>query len=94
MSNEAFIDSLNENHEFPCSYQLKVIGENSETFVSTILQMVCDELGLTDSPEHSLKQTPQGRHVSITLEIHAETASQVASLYSQLQAHNEVRYLM
>ena len=94
MSHEAFIESLEENHRFPGPYQLKVIGENSETFVASILLIVREELRLLYEPRHQLKQTPQGRHVSITLDVTVKNAAQVVALYDKLQAHEEVGYVM
>ena len=94
MSNDDFIEALEENHRFPGAYQLKVIGDNSDTFVATILATVREELKLLYEPRHQLKRTPQGRHVSITLDLTVKNAAQVAALYSKLQARDDVRYLM
>ena len=94
MSTESFIEQLEENHRFPGPYRVKVIGENSDTFVAEILAIVRDELRLLYEPRHELKQTPQGRHVSVTLDLTVKSAAQVVALYEKLQAHTEVRFVM
>lgn len=92
--NDTFIERLEEAHEFPGPYTFKVIGGQTDGFVELVLATVQGELKLVESPQHSLKRTPNGRHVSITIDLRVESASQVATLYDRLQSMDEVRFLM
>ena len=91
---ESFIERLEEAHKFPGPYTLKVIGAQTDGFLDLILATVQGELRLEETPEHRLKRTPNGRHMSVTVEMQVENAQQVASLYTRLQSMDEVRFLM
>ena len=91
---DSFIERLEEAHEFPGTYTLKVIGEQRDDFVATILAALQGELQLSDLPEHTLKSTPNGRHVSVTVELTVQSAQQVGSVYARLQSMPEIRFLM
>jgi putative lipoic acid-binding regulatory protein len=92
--NDSFIERLEEAHEFPGLYTLKVIGEQTDSFVATVLAALQGELQLSDAPEHTLKATPNGRHVSVTVELTVQSAQQVGSVYTRLQSMPEIRFLM
>jgi len=92
--NDSFIERLEEAHEFPGPYTLKVIGEQTDDFVSSILAALQGELQLSDVPDHTLKSTPNGRHISVTVELTVESAQQVGSVYARLQSMPEIRFLI
>ena len=94
VSNEAFIEALEENHRFPGPYTLKVIGANSDEFRAAVFAVVREEMRLQYEPRHEIKQTPSGRHQSLTLHLTAKSAQQVACVYNRLQALEEVTMLM
>lgn len=94
VSVEDFIEALEENHRFPGPYTLKVIGTNSEDLRVAVFAIVRDELRLQYEPRHEIKQTPSGRHQSLTLHLTARDAHQIASLYARLQTLEEVTMLM
>ena len=94
MSNEDFIVALEENHRFPGPYTLKVIGANSDEFRIAVFAIVCEEMRLQYEPRHEIKQTPSGRHQSLTLHLTAKDAHQIAGVYSRLQSLEQVTMLM
>ena len=92
--NDTFIERLEEVHTFPGPYTLKVIGSQSDGFVELVLATIQGELSLEEPPDHSLKRTPNGRHISITTEMHVENVHQVIGLYARLQSMDEMRFVM
>lgn len=84
-NSESLLESLETNHEFPCQYTFKAIGRNPESFVRAVVAAVVDELGDSDEPRHAVKETPNGRHISVTLTPVVESAQQVMKIYQRLQ---------
>jgi putative lipoic acid-binding regulatory protein len=82
---EEFIEKLEEAHEFPGPYMMKVIGKNEPAFVALVLGVTRRVLDLDVDPEYSNRTTRSGRHVSVTLELTVESAVIVATLYEQMQ---------
>lgn len=84
MPDENFIRLLNENHSFPEMMTFKAIGTNSPEFVAAVLLVVRDCLRVHFEPRHTLRVTPNQRHVSITIEVTAGSAELVALTYERL----------
>lgn len=85
MAMEEFIAKLEEAHEFPGPYTMKVIGKNEAAFVALVLGVARRVLELDVDPEYSNRTTSSGRHVSVTLDLTVESAVVVATLYEQMQ---------
>lgn len=84
-NSESLLESLETNHKFPCQYTFKAIGRNPESFVRAVVVIVAEELGHSDDPAHAVKETPNGRHISVTLTPVVESAQQVMKIYQRLQ---------
>ena len=79
------MEKLEETHEFPGPYTLKVIGANDPAFVARVIAVVRRSLTMESDPVYSERQSGSGRHVSVTLELVPPSAESVATLYGQLQ---------
>jgi putative lipoic acid-binding regulatory protein len=84
LNREQSIDLLNATHEFPCRYTFKVIGISADEFVARVVSVVRDEIGKSEDPPYSMRSTPGGRHVSVTLEPMLDSAEQVLAVYQRL----------
>ena len=93
-NSDSLLESLETNHTFPGEYTFKAIGSNPESFAQSVLAAVADELGLTNEPPHSVKHTPNGRHVSVTLTLTMERPQHVIKVYGRLQALDDLVMLM
>ena len=78
-------DLLETSHVFPGIYQIKVIGIASDAFESRVIETVVSELAASSDLDYSVRTTPGGRHVALTLEISVQTAEQVRTLYARLR---------
>ncbi len=78
-------DLLESNHSFPGTYQIKAIGNADNDFVHRVVEAASSELATPSELEHSVRVTPNGRHVSLTLEMTVQTADQVRAIYARLR---------
>ena len=76
---------LQSNHTFPGTYQIKVIGLADDDFAGRVLEAAASELATPGEIDQSIRTTPNGRHVSLTLEMTVQTADQVRAIYSRIQ---------
>jgi uncharacterized protein len=78
------VEVLEAHHSFPGPYMFKVIGVADGRFTGRVIAQVRDELGLDQDPPYTLRKTPKGNHVAITLEPECESPQQVLAIYSRL----------
>lgn len=88
------LDLLNQMHQFPTAMMIKVIGANHPTFVARVVAAVRVEIVLEMDPPYSVRETPNGRHVAITLEPTLRDAEQVLAVYEVLRKVEGVVMLM
>lgn len=87
------IDLLNATHDFPCAFTFKIIGKHHQEFVQEVIDVV-SHFDINEDLEHSTRETPGGRHVSITLELTIGDANQVLVTYDRLKALDGVVMLL
>jgi uncharacterized protein len=78
------VELLNRTHQFPCFYVFKAIGRVESGFAARVVAGVREELSQETDPPHRFRQSASGRHVSVTLEPHVETAEQVLAVYRRI----------
>jgi putative lipoic acid-binding regulatory protein len=76
--------SIEAGHAFPCVYMFKVIGKSGDGFAARAVAAARDEIGADADPPFRVKETPGGRHVSVTLDLPMQTAEQVLDVYRRL----------
>ena len=76
---------LNSTHQFPGKFVFKAIGHSGGEFAASVIAAVRDSLSLDFDPPHELRQTPQGRHVSVTVEPWVEDAGQALDVYQRIR---------
>lgn len=84
---------LEENHDFPCEFVFKIIGQNTEVFVEEVLSVMRSTHPCFE-PRFQTRQTPNGRHISITVEPVMPSAVEVLEIYRQLQEIDGVVMIM
>ncbi len=78
-------DLLESSHSFPGNYQIKAIGSADNGFVDRVIEAVSSELATPSELDHTVRATPNGRHVSLTLEMYVQNAQQVRNIYARLR---------
>jgi putative lipoic acid-binding regulatory protein len=76
---------LESTHPFPGVYQIKAIGNASNDFEARVVEAVVAVLPVPSDLDYSVRSTPGGRHVALTLEISVQTAEQVRTIYARLR---------
>lgn len=79
-------DLLESVHPFPGTYQIRAIGASADDFEGRVVAAVAEEVATLSEIDHSARFTPNGRHVSVTLDITVQSADQVRAIYARIQA--------
>lgn len=79
------LELLEAMHTFPCVFTFKVIGKAEDDFAARVLAAVQSELDHPHVPQHSVRETKQGRHISLTVEPHVGSSYQVLAIYRKIQ---------
>ena len=78
-------DLLVSNHTFPGVYQIKAIGAADDDFAARVVEAAAQELASPGEIDHVVRSTPNGKHVSLTLDITVQTPDQVRAIYARLR---------
>ena len=76
---------LESNHSFPGVYQIKVIGKVDADFESKVLAAVAGEVFSPSEIDYTVRTTPGGRHVAVTLDVTVQSAEHVRNIYAKIQ---------
>ncbi len=76
--------------EFPCEFQIKVMGLAEDSFDQLVVEMI--EKHVDDLPATSVKiqESSHGKYCSVTVTITAESKSQLDTIYRELSEHDRV----
>jgi putative lipoic acid-binding regulatory protein len=85
---------LDETHEFPCAFMVKVIGVAHEEFVQRVVLAVRQTQQLDEDPPFRYRHTPNGRHVAVTLEPRVNSALEVLAIYREIRRLDGVVMMM
>jgi len=94
MDHRPSLDLLESTHSFPGVYQIKAIGSVEEEFEARVVEAVATQLAGRSEIDYSVRLTPQGRHVSITLDITVQNAQQIRDIYALLGELKGIRMLL
>ncbi|MHC5539527.1 YbeD family protein [Singulisphaera rosea] len=86
MDHRPSLDLLESTHFFPGVYQIKAIGIAENGFADRVVEAAAAEVSGTSELDYSLRTTPGGRHVAITLDITVQNAEQVRGIYARIRA--------
>ncbi len=86
----------NENSlmTFPCDFQIKVIGNNNETFLSDIIRISRKYYPIVDDKDIQSQLSKQGNYLAITIALRVEDQQTLDSLYMELTKHTEVKMVL
>lgn len=91
MTDDRLIDLLHEQHDFPCTYTFKVIGDPADGFIARVVAAVREELSIEMDPPHSVRESSKGNHVAVTLEPELHSAAMVLAVHERIAAVRGVR---
>ena len=87
-------ERLTAVHSFPDTYIFKVIGVNTQDFVSRVVQAAVNAVGREKELGVDTRESSAGRHVSVTLALEADDADVVLDTYELLRTVQGVEFLV
>lgn len=76
--------------EFPCSFPIKLMGRETDTFQQTVRGLVEKHTGPIDDDAIQSSLSRNGRFVSVTITVIAESREQLDNIYRDATAHDDV----
>jgi putative lipoic acid-binding regulatory protein len=75
---------------FPCSFPIKLMGRESAAFRETVKALVENHTGPLDDDAIESSLSRNGRFVSVTITVVAESREQLDNIYRDATAHDDV----
>jgi putative lipoic acid-binding regulatory protein len=75
---------------FPCVFPVKVMGANQDDFESLVVSIIKKHANVAEGKLVANRFSRNGRFVSITVHIQAESQAQLDAMYHELSAHERV----
>jgi putative lipoic acid-binding regulatory protein len=75
---------------FPCSFPIKLMGRESAGFRQTVRALVEKHTGPLDDAAIEASLSRNGRFVSVTITVVAESREQLDDIYRDATAHDDV----
>jgi uncharacterized protein len=79
---------------FPTVFPLKVMGANQEDFEHLVVAIIQKHASLAAQEVISSRTSRNGRFVSITVHVQANSQEQLDAIYSELSAHERVLMML
>ncbi|HEX5787711.1 MAG TPA: DUF493 domain-containing protein [Woeseiaceae bacterium] len=76
--------------EFPCEFPVKMMGRDTPEFRANVLALVELHTGPLEPERIQVAQSRNGRFVSVTVTVNAESKEQLDAIYRELTAHDDV----
>lgn len=80
--------------EFPCDYQLHIIGEQNRAFRATVLDIVRRHAPAVHEASVTLRESRAGSYCSVRVTIVATGELQLEALHRELMAQPAVRMVL
>ena len=79
---------------FPCDFPIKVMGQTQPGFAQAILGVVLRHAPDFDAATMEMRNSRQGKYLSLTVTIRATSREQLAELYRELCDHPMVKMVL
>ena len=76
--------------QFPCSFPIKMMGRDTPAFRQTVRELVEKHTGPLDDKAIQSSSSRNGRFVSVTITVSAESQEQLDNIYRDATAHDDV----
>lgn len=80
--------------EFPCDFPIKVMGETSDAFAATIVEVIKAIDPTFDVSKVDMRASTGGRFISLTCTVHATSRAQLDDIYRALTSHPLSKYVL
>ena len=76
--------------EFPCTFPIKMMGRDTPPFRQAVRELVEKHTGPVDDTAIQNALSKNGRFVSVTITVSAESQQQLDDIYRDVSAHDDV----
>jgi len=76
---------------FPCHFPLKVMGTNNDSFEQDMVMIVRKHVSNLGEGAVSSKPSKTGKYLALTISFTADSREQLDKIYSELNAHPDVK---
>ena len=76
--------------EFPCEFPIKMMGRESPEFYATVRSLVEKHTGPLEETAIRSTLSRNGRFVSITITVNAQSREQLDAIYVDVSGHEDV----
>ena len=80
--------------EFPCDFPIKVMGETSDAFAATMVEVIKAIDPTFDASKVDMRASTGGRFISLTCTVHATSRAQLDDIYRALTSHPLSKYVL
>jgi uncharacterized protein len=91
MSSEPELESL---LAFPCDFPIKIMGQTQPGFAQAVLGVVLRHAPDFDAATMEMRNSRQGKYLSLTVTIRAVSRAQLDALYQELCDHPMVKMVL
>jgi putative lipoic acid-binding regulatory protein len=79
---------------FPCDFPIKVMGQAQPGFAQAVLEVVLRHAPDFDAATMEMRQSREGKYLSLTVTIRATSREQLDALYQALCDHHMVKMVL
>lgn len=83
-----------ELFDFPCRFPIKVMGDWHDAFAETVLQVVQQHAPDTVVADIQIRESSNGRYLSLTVTVNAVSREQLDAIYRVLSGHEMVKVVL
>ena len=83
-------DSESPVLKFPCDFPIKVMGHAADDFDALVVALVLKHVQVLREGAVLRRPSKQGKYLSVTVTIEAESQAQLDNVYRELSAHARV----
>jgi putative lipoic acid-binding regulatory protein len=76
--------------EFPCDFPIKIMGQATDEFRSLVLGIVTKHFGALAPVQIEERTSSNGRYLSLTCTVRAESKAQLDAVYRELTSCRQV----
>ena len=80
--------------QFPCDYTIRVMGDAGHDFRETVVEVMERHAGPVDETTVSVRDSRNGRYMSVTVTIVATGESQLKTIFEDLKATGRVHMVL
>jgi len=90
------VENITEENllEFPCDFPIKVMGETSDAFAATMVEVIKAIDPTFDASKVDMRASTGGRFISLTCTVHATSRAQLDDIYRALTSHPLSKYVL